>query len=165
MARDSCTSFGVEGSWPSLFQPSVDNCGLCDAPLEPLINHPGEQTNSVCCHATERYINDHFSVSWLFPLETEVSHFRDSICRSFLFYLIKSNFNFAGYAALSRPRPNIGRGSRTQCISYNRTECLQKCGCESKGVPKHTYVQVCTQQKNCRFSCLAKNRKSDDFSR
>ena len=46
MARDSCTSFGVERLWPSLFQSSVDNCGLCDAPLGRLINHPGEQTNS-----------------------------------------------------------------------------------------------------------------------
>ena len=46
MARDSCTLFGVEGSWPSLFQPSVDNCGLCESPLGRLINHPGQQSNS-----------------------------------------------------------------------------------------------------------------------
>ena len=46
MARDSCTLLGVEGSWPSLFQPSVDNCGLCESPLGHLINHPGQQTNS-----------------------------------------------------------------------------------------------------------------------
>ena len=46
MARDSCTLFGVEGSWPSLFQPSVDNCGLCESPLGRPINHPGQQSNS-----------------------------------------------------------------------------------------------------------------------
>ena len=46
MARDSCTLFGVEGSWPSLFQPSVDNCGLCESPLGCPINHPGQQSNS-----------------------------------------------------------------------------------------------------------------------
>ena len=46
MARDLCTLFGVEGSWPSLFQPSVDNCGLCESPLGRPINHPGQQSNS-----------------------------------------------------------------------------------------------------------------------
>jgi len=46
MARDSCTLFGVEGSWPSLFLPSENHCGLCASPLGPAINHPGQQSNS-----------------------------------------------------------------------------------------------------------------------
>ena len=36
--------------------------------------------------------------------------------------------------------------------------------CQSTQQVPGARCQVCTQQKNCHFSCLAKNRKSDDFS-
>lgn len=97
MARDSCTSFGVERLWPSLFQSSVDNCGLCDAPLGRLINHPGEQTNSA--------------------------------------YLI------------------------TELNAFKKVDVKVRV-CQSTLMSRFAH-----SSKNCDFSCLAKKRKFDDFSR
>ena len=46
MKRDSNTLFGVEGSWPILFLPRENQCGLCGSSLGLPTNHPGQQTNN-----------------------------------------------------------------------------------------------------------------------
>ena len=41
MIRDSCSPFGVQGSWPKLFCTTEEICG---SPLGPAVNHPGQQS-------------------------------------------------------------------------------------------------------------------------
>ena len=45
ISRDACSLFGVQGSWPDLFYPAEEHCGLCGSPLGHLTNHPGQKSH------------------------------------------------------------------------------------------------------------------------